>query len=40
MTQVMTCRPFGQALRIRSIEAWPRWEEPLSVIQNTRFADT
>jgi hypothetical protein len=23
----------------RSIAAWPRWEEPLSTIQNTRLAE-
>ena len=29
---------FGQALRIRLMEAVPRREEPLSTIQNTRLA--
>jgi len=29
---------LGQALVIRLAEAVPRWEDPLSVIQNTRSA--
>src|SRR2546425_2033568 len=29
----------GQALAIRSTEAWPRCEEPLSTIQHTRRAE-
>jgi len=29
---------LGQALVIRLIEAAPRWEDPLSTIQNTRSA--
>src|SRR5215472_4583049 len=29
---------FGQAAAIRSMEAWPRWEEPLPAIQHTRRA--
>ena len=29
---------FGQAVTIRSAEAAPRWEDPLSTIQNTRSA--
>ena len=31
-------RAFGQVLVIRSAEAVPRWEDPLSTIQNTRSA--
>src|SRR3974390_2436857 len=30
---------FGQAAAIRSMEASPRWEEPLPAIQNTRRAE-
>jgi hypothetical protein len=29
---------FGQAAAIRSIEAWPRWDDPLPAAQNTRRA--
>jgi hypothetical protein len=29
----------GQALAIRSMEAWPRCEEPLSATKNTRRAE-
>ena len=29
---------FGKALVRRSMAAWPRWDEPLSTIQKTRFA--
>ncbi len=30
---------FGQAAAIRSMDAWPRWEDPLSATQNTRRAE-
>ena len=30
---------FGYCLASRSIAAWPRWEDPLSTIQNTRSAE-
>src|SRR6266545_4518876 len=30
---------LGQAAAIRSIEAWPRWDDPLSATQNTRRAE-
>jgi len=29
---------FGWALRSRSMAAWPRWSEPLSMMTNTRGA--
>lgn len=30
---------LGHALVMRSMDAWPRWEEPLSTIQNTLRAE-
>jgi hypothetical protein len=30
---------LGKRLASRSMAAWPRWEEPLSTIQNTRVAE-
>ena len=32
-------RRVGQRSSSRSMEAWPRWEEPLSTTQNTRRAE-
>jgi hypothetical protein len=36
---VWTMTAFGNRAVRRSIEAWPRCEEPLSTTQNTRFAE-
>ncbi|MFH8894395.1 hypothetical protein [Streptomyces sp. NPDC017949] len=35
---VWTITAFGNAAISRSAAFFPRWEEPLSTIQNTRFA--
>lgn len=35
---VWTMTAFGNAVVSRSAAFVPRWEEPLSTIQNTRFA--
>jgi hypothetical protein len=35
---VWTRVAVGHALAMRSMDAWPRWEEPLSTTQNTRRA--
>jgi hypothetical protein len=34
-----TSRRVGQSPSSRSIDAWPRWELPLSTTQNTRMAE-
>jgi hypothetical protein len=38
-TGVCTIAALGNRRASRSIAAWPRWEDPLSTTQNTRFAE-